>query len=229
MNTNTEPEPTNPPEPRHLSIVRAATASRAELEAVETIEGTVEDAPDAGAALIPLPDRFAVTAGRTANWVVRRVMEARAYGQAVKEWAEAEATRAQREEEVLLAHFGAGLQQVLAEEMERARGRRKSLKLPAGTIGLRAEPARLRVADEDAVIAWAKSHLPQAVRISERPPRGHPAAPRSTSTTPRAARFPTAASWPSPASAFSSANHDRARKYLRRKYLRATPGGQHEL
>lgn len=182
MNTNTQPqpdagpentpEPNAAPEPRHLAIVRAATASRTELEAVETIEGqvegTVEDAPDAGFALIPLPDRFAVTDVRTANWVVRRVMEARAYGQAVKEWAEAEATRAGREEEVLLAHFGAGLGQVLAEEMERARGRRKSLKLPAGTIGLRAEPARLRVQDEDATIAWAKAHLPHAVRVSER-------------------------------------------------------------
>lgn len=176
MNTNTQPdagpentpEPNARPEPRHLAIVRAATASRTELEAVETIEGTVEDAPDAGFALIPLPERFAVTDVRTANWVVRRVMEARAYGQAVKEWAEAEATRAGREEEVLLMHFGAGLGQVLAEEMERARGRRKSLKLPAGTIGLRTEPARLRVQDEDATIAWAKAHLPQAVRISER-------------------------------------------------------------
>ena len=181
MNTNTQPtepegsaqpEPNGTPEPHHLAIVRAATASRTELEAVETIEGTVEDGPGAGsalrAALIPLPDRFAVTDVRTANWVVRRVMEARAYGQAVKEWAEAEATRAGREEEALLAHFGAGLHQVLAEEIERERGRRKSLKLPAGTIGLRSEPVRLRVSDEEKAIAWAKSHLPQAVRVSER-------------------------------------------------------------
>lgn len=184
MNTNTppkrstepegsaQPEPSGSPEPRHLSIVRAATASRTELEAVETIEGTVEDGSDAGSALrsalIPLPDRFAVTDVRTANWVVRRVMEARAYGQAVKEWAEAEATRAGREEEALLAYFGAGLHQVLAQEIERERGRRKSLKLPAGTIGLRSEPVRLRVEDEEKVIAWAKAHLPQAVRVSER-------------------------------------------------------------
>ena len=186
MNTNTQPqgfahnsaqpnimpEPSASPEPRHWAIVRAATASRTELEAVETIEGTVEDGAGAGSALgsalIPLPERFAVTDVRTANWVVRRVMEARAYGQAVKEWAEAEATRAQREEEALLMHFGAGLHQVLAEEMERARGRRKSLKLPAGTIGVRSEPVRLRVADEERAIAWAKAHLPQAVRVSER-------------------------------------------------------------
>lgn len=171
------PEPVGFPEPRHLPIMRAAASSRTELlslqqQPVETIEGEVEgeveEVPDAGAALVPLPERFIVNDIGSANWVVRRVMEARAYSQAIKEWADIEATRARREEEFLLQHFGAGLQQVLSEEMERARGRRKSLKLPAGTIGLRSEPLRLRVEDEDAALAWAKEHLPEAVRVTER-------------------------------------------------------------
>jgi hypothetical protein len=148
MNTNQVTEP------RHVAIIRAAETSRTELAETEPIA--------------PVPANFAVVDVKSANWVLRRIMEARAYAEAVQQWAEAEAERAKREEEFFLLHFGNGLQAVLEEEIEKQKGRRKSVKLPAGTMGYRAEPQRLRVENEAAAIEWAHRHCPDAVRVTER-------------------------------------------------------------
>lgn len=141
-------------EPRHVAIVRAAETSRIELAEAEPIA--------------PVPANFAVVDVKSANWVMRRIMEARAYAEAVQEWADAETARAKREEQFFLLHFGNGLQAVLEEEIEKQKGRRKSVKLPAGTMGYRAEPQRVRVDDEAAAIEWARQHCPDAVRVTER-------------------------------------------------------------
>ena len=55
-------------------------------------------------------DGFVVRDASSANWVVRKIVEARAYAQRVKAWAELEQRRAQREEDVLLRRFGVELE-----------------------------------------------------------------------------------------------------------------------
>lgn len=148
--------PLNPAsEPRHLALLSAAQESRAELDTTSK-------------PLVAAPKNFAVVDLRSANWVIRKIHDARAYAEAVKEWAEAEARRAQAEEDSLLTMFGPGLRAVLEAEIERAKGRRKSVNLPAGTMGLRCEPQRLKVEDEAATLEWARKHCPDAIKVTER-------------------------------------------------------------
>lgn len=143
------------PSERVLAVRDAAHTSRTEIE-------------QAPGALVSAPKNFSVVDLRSANWVIRKIHDARAYAEAVKEWAEAEAHRAQAEEDGLLLMFGPGLRAVLETEIERAKGRRKSVNLPAGTMGLRCEPQRLRVEDESAALEWARKHCPGAIRTTER-------------------------------------------------------------
>ncbi len=109
------------------------------------------------------PESFAVTDAVSANWVVRKIIEARAYAKHVKEWAEGELRRAEREEEFFLHAYGRQLEDWARAEI--AKGRRKSVKLPAGTLGFRTDPPKLDVMDETMLIAWCKQSLPTALRI----------------------------------------------------------------
>ncbi len=141
-------------EPRHVAILRAAESSQSEI--AQTGE------------IVAVPQSFQVVDLKTANWVVRKIQEARAYGEAVQAWADAEANRAKQEEEFFLFHYGPQLQAVLNEEIEKQRGKRKSVKLPAGSMGYRSDPERLRVEDEAATIEWARQNCPDAIRTTER-------------------------------------------------------------
>ena len=80
-----------------------------------------------------VPESFCVRDVATAAWVVRKVVEARAYAARVREWAAAELRRAQREE----VFYGHQLEQWARREVEAASGRRKSVNLPSGTVGFR--------------------------------------------------------------------------------------------
>lgn len=118
----------------------------------------------------PLPDvreGFHVQDAKTANWVIRRMVECRRYRESVEHWAAAEIKRAQREEAFFLGRFGAELEAWARQEIAKQRGR-KSVKLPAGTVGFRTEPTRLQVKDEPALLAWCRVNLPKAVQTSER-------------------------------------------------------------
>lgn len=164
---------------------------------------------------IATPEQFAIVDAKSANWVIRRIMEAREYAQQVDEWAEAEKSRAAHAEAFFLERYGAQLEEFARTAIAEQNGRfkhepRKSLKLPAGTIGFRAQPRPkgcpgVRVVDEQAVIEWCRRKLPAAIRITERPPRGHPAAPTSTTTSSKAANCPTAPPLMPRTSGFSSA------------------------
>jgi hypothetical protein len=110
-----------------------------------------------------VPEAFAVRDRASANWVVRKIAEARAYADHVKAWAELELRRAQREEAFFLRRFGTELEAWARAEIESSR--RKSLKLPAGTVGFRTEPIRLEINDEQKLILWCRRHLPDAVRV----------------------------------------------------------------
>jgi Bacteriophage Mu Gam like protein len=109
-------------------------------------------------------DTFEVRDNSSANWVVRKIVEARAYAQHVKKWAEAELRRAQREEQFFLQHYGHQLEDWARARISKDR-RRKSIKLPAGTVGFRIEPTKVELKDDEKVIAWCRRSLPHALAV----------------------------------------------------------------
>jgi phage host-nuclease inhibitor protein Gam len=114
------------------------------------------------------PERFSVRDDATANWLIRKICEAREYAQRCAEWAEREKRRAQRDEEFFWMRYGPQLRAFVKQKIVDAGGRRKSIQLPAGTAGFRNEPARLVVDDDEAVIAWCRAHHPEMVSVVER-------------------------------------------------------------
>jgi hypothetical protein len=126
------------------------------MNTTELAQGAFDPQPD-------VPDRFEVHDAQSANWVVRRIAESRAYADHVKEWAAIEIRRAERDEQFFLMRFGSQLEAWARGEIGRLR--RKSVKLPAGTLGFRTDPPRLLVADEAKLISWCRTTLPDAVRV----------------------------------------------------------------
>ena len=109
---------------------------------------------------------FTVQDEASAAWVVRKVIEARAYSERVRAWAAAELRRAEHEESWFLQRFGSQLEGWLRDELMRRGGRRRCVALPSGTVGLRQQPARLEIVNEVAAAAWCRQHVPDALRIS---------------------------------------------------------------
>ena len=110
-----------------------------------------------------VPEAFAVDDANSANWLVRKIVEARDYAEHVKKWAALELRRAEREERFFLERFG---HQIEAWARQQITGsRRKSLKLPAGTVGFRTELSKLEVLDEQKLIGWCRKSLPAALRV----------------------------------------------------------------
>ena len=103
-----------------------------------------------------------------ANWLVRKILDCRAYWIRAKAFAEREQRRAAREERTLMWLFGRQLEAWAAQEISASGGRAKSIQLPAGILGFRLVGPRLVIDDEAVVTAWAKQHLPHAVVTSER-------------------------------------------------------------
>ncbi len=115
-----------------------------------------------------VPERFSVVDEGSANWVIRRIVEARAYAERVAAWAQIESRRARREEAFFLLRFGGQLEAWAQEQIAQRGGRQKSLNLPSGRIGFRTAPPKLVIYDESALLAWARQHCPQAVEAVER-------------------------------------------------------------
>ncbi len=118
--------------------------------------------PESDAPMVP--EAFAVRDAESANWVVRKIGESRLYAMRVKAWAATELRRAERQEQFYLGRYGKQIEDWARRQIERQHDRRKSVSLPAGTIGFRTERMRLAVVDEKRLLAWAKSHLPAAVQ-----------------------------------------------------------------
>ena len=114
-----------------------------------------------------LPARqFEVTDDNSANWVVRKIVEAEHYARRVKEWAEREIKCSQVEATFFRQRFGPQLEAWARQQL--AHARRKCVKLPAGTVGFRTEPAKLDVTDEQKLVAWCRRSLPDALKIETR-------------------------------------------------------------
>ncbi len=115
-----------------------------------------------------VPEKFRVTDESSANWVVRRIAEAKAYAEKVSAWAEAETRRAQREQAFFLGRFGPELEAWAHKKIKARGGRQKSNHLPAGRVGYRTKPAKLVINNEPTVITWAKANCPEAINVTER-------------------------------------------------------------
>lgn len=115
-----------------------------------------------------VPKQFSIEDEHSANWLVRKITDARKYAEHVKAWADQELRRAEREEHTLMFLFGRQIEAWVRSELERLSTKRKSIALPAGTVGFRTIAQKLVIDDEAAVIQWAKTNLPAAVVTVER-------------------------------------------------------------
>jgi hypothetical protein len=111
---------------------------------------------------------FSVRDDDSANWVVRKIVECRAYRERCDAWCRREQARARREEEFFLYRFGSQLMDYARKKVAQQGGRRKSVSLPGGILGFRAEPAKLIVDDEAAILIWAKREMPALVQVIEK-------------------------------------------------------------
>ena len=64
--------------------------------------------------------------------------------------------------------FGRQIEAWVRSEVEKLNGKRKSLALPAGTVGFRTIAAKLVIDDENVVLSWARINLPEAVVVTEK-------------------------------------------------------------
>ena len=110
---------------------------------------------------------FTVHDAQSANWVVRKIVEARAYAERCAQWAEHEKMRARREEDYLLLRFGRELRDFALAAIAEQGSRQKSISLPAGRIGFRHAGMKLVIDDEEAVLRWARKTQPNLVVIQE--------------------------------------------------------------
>lgn len=109
------------------------------------------DAPEPIAPAVP--EGFGVQNASSANWVVRKIAECRAYGTHVRTWAAAEIRRAEHEERFFFMRYGAQMEAWAREYLRISNGGRRSIPLPSGTIGFRAISPHLIVNDETKLLA----------------------------------------------------------------------------
>jgi hypothetical protein len=115
---------------------------------------------------VQVPMAFEVRDQATANWVVRKIVQARQYADRVDAWAAAEIRRAKGEEAFLLRRFGAQLEQWTKQQLNPGYGRR-SVPLPAGVVGFRHEPPHLHILDQTKLLTWCRCNLPTAIKVIE--------------------------------------------------------------
>lgn len=108
------------------------------------------------------PATFEIKDANSANSIVRKIVEARAYARRVKRWAAAELRRVEREEKFFLRNYGRQLEDWARAELAKDQ-RRKSIRLPAGTLGYRIEPKKLEPKDDEKLMAWCRRYLPNAL------------------------------------------------------------------
>ena len=106
-----------------------------------------------------VPEAFSVRDAGSANWVVRRIVEARRYAEHVRAWAAVELRRAERDEQFFLQRYGGQLEAWARAEIVARGAHRRSVGLPAGTIGFRRERPHLLIQDAAALMNWCRTRL----------------------------------------------------------------------
>jgi hypothetical protein len=131
------------------------------------VKETAVDEPGAELASLA-PEQFEVHDRPSAEWLVRKVVEAQAYMDRVKHQADREIRRTQQERDFLMMRYGPQLERWTREQLEQTKGRRKSVLLLAGTVGFRQTAPKLVIDDHSAIIRWAKRCCRSAVVTVER-------------------------------------------------------------
>ncbi|MGN6726123.1 MAG: hypothetical protein ACTHLZ_09410 [Tepidisphaeraceae bacterium] len=147
------------------NISLSADAARPEEQSLRLDKPSLQT-PTATVAANLDSDQFSISDESSANWIVRRIVEARAYARRVETWAAIEIQRSTSDERRFLHRFGPQLETWLRQEITAHHLRRKSIALPAGQLGLRKAPNRLDVIDPNQATTWARQNLPASVRIT---------------------------------------------------------------
>jgi hypothetical protein len=128
---------------------------------------TERDTEDLGATVSVPDEGFHIHDAASANWALRLIVAERDYQARTTEWYEAETRRSQRREEWLMYRFAGQLEQWMRAELTKQYGKRRSLQLPAGVIGLKTQPTKIVVVDERALTTWCRAELPAAIKSVE--------------------------------------------------------------
>jgi hypothetical protein len=137
--------------------------------ALKNEDAVADDGAESAADLATVvPQQFEVRDRDSAEWLVRKVVEATNYIDRVKHQANREIRRTQRERDFLLLRYGPQLQRWARTELEKHKGRRKSILLLSGSVGWRSISTKLVIEDMLAVVHWAKKHCRKAVVVVEK-------------------------------------------------------------
>lgn len=115
-----------------------------------------------------VPEAFRVHDRPTAEWLVRKVVEADQHMVRVKQQAEREIARTRRERDFLLFRHGPELERWAKNQLDQHQGRRKSVLLLSGTVGFRKLAESLVVENEGRLLIWARKHCKKAIAVIER-------------------------------------------------------------
>lgn len=110
-----------------------------------------------------IPHEFKVRDEGSANWLVRKVVDARSYAKRVQTWAALEIRRSENDEHFLMHRYGAQLEAWAREQLGAGGNRRRSIALPGGTVGFRSIAMRLSIVDETLLMGWCAVNLPNTV------------------------------------------------------------------
>ena len=109
-----------------------------------------------------IPQDFDVRDEGSANWLVRKVVDARSYAERVQNWAALEIRRSENDERFLMHRYGTHLETWAREKLSASANRRRTIALPGGTVGFRTIAMRLSIVDETALLGWCGANLPSA-------------------------------------------------------------------
>jgi hypothetical protein len=112
-----------------------------------------------------IPEAFSIHNASSANWLARKIIDARHYSTHIQTWAAAETRRAEMEERFFLQRFGSQLECWTRHQLLATQSRRRSIALPAGTVGFRSLAARPMIVDEAILLGWCAMHLPRAISV----------------------------------------------------------------
>ena len=134
------------------------TETTTETLTADQLETLIADAPAAD------PCTFVPSDAAGCDWVLKKCAAARAEAKLIRENAELMARECERRAEALEWKYGGALQTWLRAEI--AGGKKKSVRLFHGVLGLRTKPAGVSVTDPAAALAWAQEFLPAAVTLT---------------------------------------------------------------
>ena len=113
-------------------------------------------------------EAFAVSDQQSAEWTVRKIAEHRRRQREVDELYQAELYRLKKWMEKETEKEQNSILYLESLLIPWAQAQDKSVSLPSGRVRFRKMPDNF-IYDDQAIITWAKKHLPEAVRVKEEP------------------------------------------------------------